>query len=634
MQKLIFALAVFACSNMAHAHDPLKVEELNQQVKEAGTQPKDCLNCSAVQAGADLDADKLMQSCVEAICPDQNLSLQKVYRAIESRSLRADAVFEKELRPMIRTIAKEEAEENLNKIKKLRTWMKSSPAISKPYAIRAVNMLAANTFLDKFSILETSYGKFVDAEKSRSAFPELSDEQFRNKVEIVNIFYGVTNEIPFPETNPERIRLLYPGSALKVKISSVLDELEKKSEKIKKNPDLNFLTQLPVFQERMSTTRLKSIPTDDEVNPDSLAAINQVYAGLRLYEKLSEDKQFQKLLTTEPIDINELAKKLNIEKDLKTSEEISTRIAMNKEPLIESKCRLAYDAGQELLMDAKQVVGTREKANHSKEKFLKKVSEYLSKHSMRLVGNDAKDWNLVLPPTKERHVQLLKESLKKTEEHAKEWRKNEQGVDASADREIFMAMGLLSRWNTVDDMTNLSDADDVCEKHAPQMMSDAAYSASSGFIVGPLVTKFESKLDGVTYHELGHLLYNRISGADISKKTAAWLGDTQACLIGNHANDVSVGMKYLSEDFADLVSSQLDDKSNNKVCIMAHGTGRAQDYTKLSMKNADEDDVHPSDLYRLLHLNFLKHGSLPAVCEQGLKAKGEVANFKNCLTDK
>ncbi|MEQ1665788.1 MAG: hypothetical protein ABL927_10470 [Bdellovibrionales bacterium] len=46
--------------------------------------------------------------------------------------------------------------------------------------------------------------------------------------------------------------------------------------------------------------------------------------------------------------------------------------------------------------------------------------------------------------------------------------------------------------------------------------------------------------------------------------------------------------------------------------------------------NADADDVHSSDFFRLLHLEFLKNGKLSSECLQALMAKNEKAQFSNC----
>jgi hypothetical protein len=88
--------------------------------------------------------------------------------------------------------------------------------------------------------------------------------------------------------------------------------------------------------------------------------------------------------------------------------------------------------------------------------------------------------------------------------------------------------------------------------------------------------------------------------------------------------------KYESEDWADLISAQVDDKANNFACLFAQKL-KDEDYKALSLRNADSSDPHSSDLFRLLHLNFLKNGKIPTQCEQALSTRGEKANFKNCL---
>jgi hypothetical protein len=173
------------------------------------------------------------------------------------------------------------------------------------------------------------------------------------------------------------------------------------------------------------------------------------------------------------------------------------------------------------------------------------------------------------------------------------------------------------------------------------IVPDVTSYFSNSFITGPMTIKHKDA-GGICYHEMGHKLFHFMkyqnTCADKSEFTKI-----RACLLSIHAelspeellleaSKVTFGgdTKYESEDWADLIAAQVEDKTSNFACLFAQKL-KDEDYKQLSLKNSDSSDPHSSDLFRLLHLNFLKIGKTPVQCEQALSARGEKANFKNCL---
>jgi hypothetical protein len=206
---------------------------------------------------------------------------------------------------------------------------------------------------------------------------------------------------------------------------------------------------------------------------------------------------------------------------------------------------------------------------------------------------------------------------------AKELSKENEEVEASTEKDAIYSVAIVTL--SKDASSPTFDADRVCEDMMPNIVPDAASLWNNEFASGPLTVKFPGIADGITFHEMAHKMFLRAGTCD-SMRSA------MQCLKSLHAES-SKPEQYLSEDFADLIASQVEGKDKNMACLFVQKT-KNEDFAKLSLKNPSEGDTHSSDLFRVLHLDFLKNGKLTEQCQQALVAKDEAPTFKNCLQAK
>jgi hypothetical protein len=243
-----------------------------------------------------------------------------------------------------------------------------------------------------------------------------------------------------------------------------------------------------------------------------------------------------------------------------------------------------------------------------------------------------------MPLTWEQYLVNLKSSLQRGLEKSKRSTAENDEIDRSVQRDIFYGIALATSDQSNDQ--SVSSADQICQNLMINIFPDATYFANNSFVAGPLAIKFP-EAEGILFHALGHWYYYfMMSQSDCSKLN---FEKTSACLLANHTElsntELSTQQKlssqgketlYQVEDWSDLISTLADEKSKNVACLFAQKL-TDEEYKDLSLRNQDAGDSHSSELFRLLHLHFLKNGSLPAQCEQALIARGEKANFKNCL---
>jgi hypothetical protein len=275
-----------------------------------------------------------------------------------------------------------------------------------------------------------------------------------------------------------------------------------------------------------------------------------------------------------------------------------------------------------------------------KAQFAGKTKSLVCASAIQKYLADVEKWEANLPLSREAHLENMKVSLNRALTTSKKWKSFHVEIDRSPDRDVTYALrtAMDSPRGSGDEG---SSADGVCMNLKPNITPDATMYMSDSFVAGPMVVKYpEAK--GILFHELGHRLYYFLN-YDKNCADRSAFQKTQACLLENHSELSSEEMKaqkktislgnasaFESEDWADLVSSQVDSKSTNFACLFARKF-KDQDYQELELKNKDESDVHSSYLFRLLHLNFLRTGQTPAACERALAARGEKVMFKNCL---
>jgi hypothetical protein len=172
------------------------------------------------------------------------------------------------------------------------------------------------------------------------------------------------------------------------------------------------------------------------------------------------------------------------------------------------------------------------------------------------------------------------------------------------------------------DETEEHEDEKVCESLSPSVIPDAAMPLSGTFSIGPTVVTDTPNNDGISMHEMGHLLERELTTLVLSQQTAGWFSATKTCFENIRPN----GSKYFSEDFADLISSRAPSK--NTACIFQSDGPNPT----LTLGPNSPTDPHSGDFYRLLAIERAKKGDIPRECKEVLRENHESLPLKACGT--
>jgi len=623
MQKqIVFLVLLFGLS--AHADLATKIDKLNSTLKNVGNPSNsECLDCQITGTGTVFyDNGSTMRSCVESICPSKDFSLSGKLEKIYEGTNKPNKSYENQIQPLIAAITKEDAYGKNATAESTLEWLKNSKNLDNPGAIRTYNLISATNSSSKFQYAMVNGSPGVDVAKSRKNFPELSDDEYAQRVRIGNKALSAFLDKAIVEEDPARVQLVY-GNKFKDRVNEVIASFEDKKKIIESDPDLKFLFQMKNFKEMVSGENLqKQFSDSGAINPETISNLNRANAILNLFVAAAKDPEFKKMLDSGPIDLKKEAAKLGTEQLLAERIKKQKAVLSGAEPILSAKCRAAFEMGQQVLPTQKELDAYKAKVEILKSKFLDKTKSLVCESSAKDYQTKISSLKSNLPLTKEQHLANMKESLSRALVEEKSAKIKREETDKSEYRDAYYAIGIGAL--KADHNNPTSASDDVCEELMPNLTPDATTYFGDSFVSGPVAIKHKEG-HGISNHELGHKLFHFMSYenfcGDKSQFTKA-----RTCLTSLHEGD----SKYESEDWADMISAQVDIKGPNFACYFARKLND-EDYKNLSMTNSEESDVHSSELFRLLHVNFIKTGKVPAQCLHALSARGEQANFKNCL---
>lgn len=640
-KKISLVIICLTIASVSYGDLKNKIENINDALKNVGNNQPDCTACSFSTAGNGNNIGILMKSCVESICPKQEFSLSALYEKMIDRSSKPDVSFDKDISPIVKAIALEDANDKTARSLQQLDWLKNPKILKDPGGIRFFNMFVALNSISKFQYKAENGKTVVDIEKSRSQFSNLSDTEFQKRVllsnRIVEEFY---NKKAIGESDPGRVQLYYPGDKFKAKVNEVIASFDQKRKQIEADPELKFMADVKDFQEMASGQKLKQqFASSEQINPALIDELNQTNTVLSLFSSISTDPELKKLLDSPPIDINKVASDLGIEKLLKDRIERQKSVLSGTNSAVAAKCKVAFSMAQEGLPTKKEVDSFKTTVEKIKNTFFSKTKNLICSESTKKYETEVSSWSASLPLSREQHLANMKSSLNVGLEKSKKWKDQYDEIERSPFKDTLYSIGIASLREDYSEST--SSADDICKSLMPNLLPDATNYFSKAFVAGPLVVEHKDA-GGICHHELGHKLFYFMKYQNTCGDKSEF-SKIRSCLLSNHTEltteetlvetgRIALGgdSKYESEDWADLISSMVDTKTNNFACLFARKL-KDEDYSALSLRNIDNSDPHSSDLFRLLHLNFLKNGKIPEQCESALTARGEKVGFKNCL---
>jgi hypothetical protein len=644
MQKVIslgvtLFLAVPALANLKSI-----LEQLRTLSKTTNAAEKCAYPFSSANALASIPE---MKNCVQLLCPDPQLSLTKTFANVRQSASQPNPEFDKDFLPLIAAEAKADKKKELAVNTSLLQWMKNPVPLTDPKAAQLANFFQTINDIKKFASRPDKNGKSVlDFKGSRSAFPALNDQEYALKFQAAAKIQSLLKEKAFPTTDPIRLQLNFPGPKLDQHIDLVLHDIAKKLAEVGRSVRMEALTQLVGYHEAISFDQLKKDYQSGELNAEQLQQLNSLSAQATVFQAMAKDPELYNLI---PLKTSADVVKISQGNELKSRlmDENKKLQAQLSDPKDTDSiyCRAAFASAQEYLPTEADLREFRKRAEEMKASFIAQVKDLRCENMERGLNLEMNSWIASLPQSRESFKKSLRETLqeqlKTTERAGKsviETLNNSPGKDAVAG--IMVAMKAEPKPSEIN-YAPMSEVDKACARMIPTPLPDATKFGSSNFVVGPLTVKFKDA-KGVTYHELSHKLYHGLITGGGCKSNQEWFQKVQKCLAENHTEKgftayTQEQMKvlslrastYESEDFADLISTHVDN-SKNTACIFTRQHDE-QEYSRFSLANPSPDDPHSSDLFRLLHIEFLKNGKLPESCERALASRGEKATFKNCF---
>ena len=616
-----------------------KIDQLNSTVKSVGAPQVDCESCTTMVAGKSEDDGSMMQACVQSICPDQGPSLSAMTKSAYEKAGLPNPLFDQEIAPLIRHVATSEAADKLARAESLKDWIKTAEPLRAPGGIKFFNLLSAFKDFSKVKFAADAAGTaIIDRPLTRAAFPELSDAEFEKKMALFTktLVFQKTNVIE--ETDPARVQLRYGHRFMTVVDAAMNDILEKKK-RIETAEEFKFLAQLDAFQSMTSVDRLKTGFAAGRIDPDVIRELNALSSMITLFHSMVVDPEFRKNLDSPPIDVKKQYALMGIDKLLQDRSAQATDTLKVGAKIQSPTCQTAFALAQEVLPTQKQIDVFKSRLGALREKFLSRSKGLVCEAAGPQLKAHIDQMQPILPMSQEQYLQTMKEALERAALESDKLKAQTQKMMTSPYKDTLYAIGVSSLQESESAPT--ATVDNICAGLIVDPVPDATTYLGQSFIAGPIPIKHAEK-DGICHHELGHKLSYFMKYVSTCDKSS--IMKTSKCLVENHtefdANEKALALgtlaygyefRYGEEDWADLISAQVDEKSDNFACLFTKKL-RKEDYKALSLKNPNGVQSHSSELFRLLHLHFLKNGKTPPQCETALAAKGERAQFKNCLT--
>lgn len=611
--------------------------------------PNQGTSCLGCVDSAEVTKNELVQLCVNTLCPDKNLSMSKNENDVFTNLGKVYQMYHKEIAPLTSEIRRLEIEYRKNFNIEAKSWSENPKNLVNPEESRLLNAVASLSMVRYFSYKQMSPDKYiVDREKSRSVFYFLNDQEFE-------AFSKIADEIGAVYIVPELflkkrygVELVGQNKFVSFIASEVID---KTFNDLLNNPKNTILLKSKAFRSLLNPTEFKErLFSKTNLSPFALEELERLLRSTEYLKILTDDSKLSPLIDSPLLDIPSLAKKIHYSKYIQQFE-IYPSALLNASRSADSICEAEFIRANTLLPTALEVKKAKTRIDNLKKEYLLGVKKHLSKASFSELEKKMQAWQPVLSESKEEYVKNMKEALRIEIKRAKSSNTDLTYFVNSPHKDFYFSTQMIqSVFNNFDKQLKIENewrANNVCLMNHFEYLPDAASRHTGKFVFGPAVVRHSPRLDGIVLHELSHLLDGVLSANKLSPETDSWFNKVKSCLVSNHnysKNDQNssrsmtdskaqppVGEQFLSEDWADLLSSVALPKQENYACFFIKKEGDSGVYREDSFVNLRPGAKHSADLFRLLHLQQLKKGSLPDECQQAVQAQGYKADFKNCL---
>lgn len=311
-------------------------------------------------------------------------------------------------------------------------------------------------------------------------------------------------------------------------------------------------------------------------------------------------------------------------------------------------CQAIFEKNQKAMPTLDELRKFSVKAELLRSEMKKNISSNLSVETAKALSGPLDNIYFSYPPTRDevselmrKEASVLKDDLKITEDLI-------QGKSQKLTQKDIK-LSLLHGFMFLTEDKFFEDMKDVCDDYEVPVIDDASFNLGSGKIrISWLSIKKPHSGMGVLAHEFGHALAHIMRGQTISlhsgekfKQARECLGlkipggeveaETLRCQQGAGVKQLDYEIsQYAEENWADLFSAKFAPKNtpNTGCFILEKENG---EYSNTNFYPIDHSDTHAPDIFRTLHVEFLKSKTLPASCLDVLEDHEKTSLMSDCL---
>ena len=304
-------------------------------------------------------------------------------------------------------------------------------------------------------------------------------------------------------------------------------------------------------------------------------------------------------------------------------------------------------------------------AENARIKVINALARGFSPMTSRALANFIRGIHFAFPDTKEEIQALMVLPLRKSFDQLDADYDEYQGKvsDGSAQHMILSNLNEIRSWS-VEEFTD--DLHYICKDYdLPMRLSDATYNNQFGTIKVSWQSVQNPRMgESVLVHEIGHATVNYFERFHTSGPSGQKYQDTLSCLNSmqrvRHSNREGVWFhlsedgkthphqfpisQYTEEDWSDLVTAMVaPEDAPNMGCFFHSQADNKYSSLKVFRSEQEEQAIeqaraqeglkpleHPTDLFRVLHIEKVQKGVLPPACQEALEQRGIETFSRSC----
>lgn len=457
----------------------------------------------------------------------------------------------------------------------------------------------------------------IDAEKSAAQLRDLSYEQIGALKEMAEEFYAR----PYQESLQISsyplevvIKEKYPNMSRLQSFQREVEITEKALRDLEANPEFkNYAVALGAANTRQEID-FAALAKEQNPSDEQFRALIKSRGNLHLLrEVIDRESPMSKLATK--FDTSEFFSAKNRERQLDRLTENAKQLAdvrqrERAQDRYKARCLARLTYALQVLPNEKQITTAEQNAQAAIGVIENKILPKFSQPTREAATPRLRSTRFTFPPTAEKYRRSFNDFLDQTAKVTA----SENGFQG----DYALAQALTPQLSIDERLGNFSGQCDH-PQFAQRMVSDASYGANGSIQVGWGSTRDPQFGRFVLAHELGHRLNDIFDQIQMSGHSAKRRGEIRMCLQARHALDGRPADKYLSEDWADWIASEVAGTMGpSPWCWRIDFGGLADGSEQLSLIDHSGDGEHSPPFFRLVQMHRQSGRTLPPGCKQVL----------------